>query len=103
MLEMTNRAATLLTELRRNSEIPDEAGVRVYGESTPEGQASLAIGFTEQPAPGDQVTETNGIRLFVAPEVAAPLDNAVMDVTGENGGSQLIFRPRAEEAPEAGS
>ena len=107
MLEMTNRAATLLTELRRNSDIPDNAGVRVYGESTPEGQASLAIGFTEEPVPGDQVTETNGIKLFVAPEVAAPLQDAVMDVTGENGGSQLIFRPRADETPderpEAGS
>jgi hypothetical protein len=53
------------------------------------------------------VTETNGIKLFVAPEVATPLQDAVMDVTGENGGSQLIFRPQADETPderpEAGS
>ena len=103
MLEMTNRAATLLTELHRNSDIPDHAGVRVYGESTPDGKASLAIGFTEEPVPGDQVTETNGVKLFVAPEVAAPLQDAVMDVTGDNGGSQLIFRSRADDTLDEGS
>jgi hypothetical protein len=39
------------------------------------------------------VTEQAGMRLFVAPEIAAPLESAVMDVIAENGESQLIFRP----------
>ena len=96
MLEMTSRAATLLTDLRRESDIPNEAGVRVYSDKNEQGQPTVAIAFAADPMPGDAIAETDGVRLFVAPEVAEPLDEAVIDVTAEDGASQLVFRPREE-------
>ena len=96
MLEMTSRAATLLSDLRRESEIPNEAGVRVYSDKNDEGQPTVAIAFAADPMPGDEIAETGGIRLFVSPEVAEPLSEAVIDVTGDDGASQLVFRPREE-------
>lgn len=98
MLQMTNRAATLLANLRRDAELPEEAGVRVYGENQADGETTLAIGFTLEPMASDQVSEQSGMRLFVAPEIATPLDGAVMDVIEDEGEEQLIFRPAVAEA-----
>jgi Fe-S cluster assembly iron-binding protein IscA len=95
MLQMTDRAADLLRNLRNDAQLPESAGVRVYSETAPSGEPTLSIGFTPEPMPSDQVTDHAGLRLFVAPEIAEPLSGAVMDVIAENGESQLIFRPAA--------
>ena len=93
MLQMTDRAADLLRNLRREAQLPDEAGIRVFSETADSGQPTLSLGFTPDPAPGDQVADHEGLRLFVSQELADPLAEAVMDVVAENGESQLIFRP----------
>jgi Fe-S cluster assembly iron-binding protein IscA len=100
MLQMTDRAADLLRNLRTEAKLPDEAGVRVFSETAESGQPTLALGFTPAPAPGDQVAEHQGVKLFVAQELAEPLSAAVMDVTAENGESQIIFRPQAGTGPD---
>lgn len=101
MLQMTDRAADLLRNLRNEAQLPDNAGVRVYSEMAATGEPTLSIGFTPDPMPTDQVAEHEGLRLFVAPEIAGPLDDAVMDVIAENGESQLIFRPAGAQSGEA--
>lgn len=104
MLQMTDRAADLLRNLRREAQLPDEAGIRVFSEMADSGQPTLSLGFTPDPAPGDEVGEHEGVRLFVSQELAQPLSTAVMDVTSENGESQLIFRPadQGEDAAQTG-
>lgn len=94
MLQMTDRAAELLNQIRTTSDIPSEAGVRIYAEQTAGDQVSIGVGFIDNPLPGDQVTEQGGVKLFVAPEVAGPLDRTMIDVTRDNGESQLIFCPQ---------
>ena len=104
MLQMTDRAADLLRNLRREAQLPDEAGVRVFSESAKTGEPTLSLGFAPDPAPGDQVAEHDGLRLFVAPELAEPLSEAVMDVmAAQDGESQLVFRPAGEEKDGEGS
>jgi len=93
MLQMTDRAADLLRDLRRNAKLPDEAGIRVFSETAESGQPTLSLGFAPDPAPGDQVSDHGDMRLFVSQELAEPLADAVMDVVAENGEPQLIFRP----------
>ncbi|HEX2141077.1 MAG TPA: hypothetical protein VHK28_02215 [Candidatus Limnocylindria bacterium] len=100
---MTDRAVHLLRTLRQEAELPDSTGVRVYSESDESGQKMLSIGFTPDPAPSDEIAERDGLRLFVASDVANPLSEAVMDVVGENGESQLVFRPAADENGATGS
>ncbi len=99
MLQMTQAAATLLNEIRSTSEIPAQAGVRVYPEKLGESEVSIGVGFVDDPMPGDQVSEQEGIRLFVAPEIAGPLDATKIDVTRSDGETQLIFCPQ-EDAQE---
>lgn len=98
---MTHGAAALLTHIRQTSDVPESYGVRVFPQEVGENEVSIGLGFTEQPMEGDQVTEQDGLRLFVAKEIAGPLDSTTIDVAGENGGSQLVFRPQEGDGPSA--
>jgi len=101
MLQITHGAAALLTELRNGQDVPETYGVRVFPESTEPGEVTIGLGFAETPAAGDQVTEKDGLKVFVAPELATPLEDAAIDVALEDGASRLVFRPQDQEAPPA--
>ncbi|HEX7172126.1 MAG TPA: hypothetical protein VF365_05895 [Candidatus Limnocylindria bacterium] len=98
MLEITRGAAALLTELRQGQDVPEDYGLRVFPETNQPGEVTIGLGFTDQPASGDQVAEQEGMKVFVAQELAAPLEDAAIDVTQANGTPQLIFRPKGEDA-----
>jgi Fe-S cluster assembly iron-binding protein IscA len=101
VLEITQGAAALLTELKKGQEVPDDYGVRVFPESTEPGEITIGLGFADGPADGDQVTEQDGLKVFVAPELATPLQDAAIDVAQDNGAARLVFRPQDEAAPPA--
>ena len=94
MLQITRDAATFLSELRRGHDMPDTYGLRVFPESTAPGEVSIGLGFTDVPLEGDHVTEQDGLRVFVAPELAEPLEDAEIDVAGEGGTPRIVFRPK---------
>ncbi len=97
MLEITRGAADLLTELREGQDVPEDYGLRVFPEANQPGEVTIGLGFTDQPAAGDQVAEQEGMKVFVAQELAAPLEDAAIDVTKENGTPQLVFRPKGQD------
>ena len=102
MLEITHGAAALLSELRRGQEIPEDYGLRVFPETNTPGEVTIGLGFTDQPAANDQVTEADGLKVFVAQELAAPLEDAAIDVAEDDGASRLIFRPKGTDVtPQA--
>ena len=101
MLQVTHGAAALLTELRNGQDVPDSYGVRVFPESTQPGEVTIGLGFSDAPAEGDQVTEQDGLKVYVAPELATPLEDAAMDVAQEDGASRLVFRPQDQEMPKS--
>jgi Fe-S cluster assembly iron-binding protein IscA len=94
VLQITHGAATFLSELRRGNDMPDTYGLRVFPESTAPGEVSIGLGFTDTPEEGDHVTERDGLRVFVAPELADPLEDAEIDVSGDTGTPRIVFRPR---------
>ncbi|MGH2383192.1 MAG: hypothetical protein ACRDG7_18490 [Candidatus Limnocylindria bacterium] len=97
MLQITNGAATFLSELRQGQDVPETYGLRVFPESTEPGEITIGLGFTDAPIEGDQVTEKDGLKVFIAPELATPLEDAAIDVAAENdGAARLIFRPQGE-------
>jgi len=98
VLEITRGAAALLTELRQGQDVPEDYGLRVFPETNQPGEVTIGLGFTDQPADGDQVAEQEGMKVFVAQELATPLEDAAIDVTKANGTPQLIFRPKGEDA-----
>jgi Fe-S cluster assembly iron-binding protein IscA len=48
---------------------------------------------------GDEVTQADGLKVFVAQELKAPLADTTIDVTGDNGVQRLVFRPTDEAPP----
>ncbi|MGH3443441.1 MAG: hypothetical protein ACRDUY_15625 [Nitriliruptorales bacterium] len=99
MLQLSSTAAAVLEQAREQQDVPDTFGVRISAQPGPEGQTGLAIGFAESPIEGDEVSEQSGTELYVAPEVAEPLSDAIIDVEDTAQGQQLILKP--QEEPEA--
>jgi Fe-S cluster assembly iron-binding protein IscA len=97
VLQITPGAAALLSDIKRGSEIPDDFGLRVFPEPAESGEVTIGIGFAEEPVTGDQVSEQAGMRVFVASELAAPLDQAAIDVAQQDGAERLVFRPQEGE------
>lgn len=100
-MQITHEAASLLREVRRAADVPDTYGVRLYPEASNEQGVTVGLGFAEGPAAGDHVTEEEGIAVYVAPEIAAPLAGAVIDAEQQDGEPMLVIRPGdAEGGPE---
>lgn len=101
MLQCTPAAAATLESVRAQQGLPETSGLRLFPAGLDDGRLTLGIGFAEAPEQGDQVTESHGARLFVAPEIAGELDGLALDAAPEpsaNGDqpSQLILRPQGE-------
>lgn len=92
MLQLTQAAANQIGEARQAQGIPDGFGLRVFGEPRPGGEMAVNLGFAEVPAEDDQVGEYADTRLFVAPDVADPLDSKVLDVEETPSGAALVLR-----------
>ena len=98
MLKLSTQAAALLEKARESQGVPEHFGVRVYGEAAPQGGTSIGIAFTETPEQGDEVGEQEGTNVFVAPEVAEPLSEALLDAEESPEGVRLTLK--TESAPE---
>jgi Fe-S cluster assembly iron-binding protein IscA len=101
MLQCTPAAAATLDQVREEQGLPDTVGLRVFPAQAPDGQATLGLGFTDEPHDGDAVAEQHGTRLFVAPEIADQLAEMALDVEPDpalDGGAspQLVLRPATE-------
>jgi Fe-S cluster assembly iron-binding protein IscA len=92
MLQVTRGAASTLASERAQEGLPDHFGVRIFAgaTATPDMKSAYQFGFVEAPETSDQVAEAEGTRVFVAPEVADSLENAVLDA--EEG--RLILTPQ---------
>jgi iron-sulfur cluster assembly protein len=95
MIQITPQAAEKLATLLREKETP-QYGLRVFVSGG--GCAGLQYGMAldEKARPGDQVFETNGIKVFVDPFSLHYLDGASIDyVDALMGGGFTIENPNA--------
>jgi len=91
MLQVTESAAATLADTRSRIGVPDHFGLRIYRGQT-DGRSAFAFDFVEEPQDGDQVGEMEQTRYFVAPEVATPLADAVLDAEPTDDGAQLTLK-----------
>lgn len=96
MLQVSDAAAAVLEETRSVQEFPDTSGVRIFAQPDPSGEVQVSLTFAEEPLPEDEVTEQRGTQVFIAPEVAEPLSESVLDIEHADDGPQLVIRPQAE-------
>lgn len=85
MLTLSESAVEAVDTLLHLPEVPDDAGLRIR----PAGESQLTVEIALEPAPGDQVIEEGGARVFVDSEAAPILDNAQLDAHLE--GDQVAF------------
>lgn len=91
MLLLTNAAANQVAQARESQGIPEAFGLRVFAEPQPGGGVEIGLTFAEVPAEDDQVSEQEGTKLFIAPEVVEPLASAALDVAQTPEGSKLVL------------
>ena len=92
MLQLTNRAAARLSEERTHRGIPESFGLRVDQDRS-DSTVGLRLEFTDAPIPGDEVSETEGVRVFVAPDVADVLAAQAIDISEDE---DLVLRDQSE-------
>ena len=85
MLTLSPSAVEAVDSLLHRPELPDDAGLRI----APAGESQLTIELATEPAPGDQVIEEGGARVFVDSEAAPMLDNVELDARQD--GDQVAF------------
>jgi iron-sulfur cluster assembly protein len=93
MITVSDQAIGQLKQLLQQQESPD-MGLRVY--VTPGGCSGFnyGMGFDDAPANDDEVTEQEGIKVFVDPYSATYLDGAEIDyVDSLMGGGFTVHNP----------
>ena len=91
MLQVTSAAMSTFEQARGAQDLPDDVGVRIFAQRDDQGEIGIALAFAEEPQDGDQVTETDGTSVFVAPELAEPLSDSVLDVEDSGEGAQIVL------------
>lgn len=99
MLQVTSSAMSTFEQAREAQDLPENAGVRIYAQRDEQGEVGIALAFAEEPESDDQVTETDGTQVFVAPELAEPLSDSVLDVRDAEEGQELVITNKDD--PEA--
>jgi Fe-S cluster assembly iron-binding protein IscA len=92
---VTARAATLLKQERSQRGVPESFGLRI-AQSESDSRSPVHLEFTQEPAPGDEISETNGLRLFVAAEIAEPLTEQAIDTKQSDHGANLVIRDQRD-------
>jgi iron-sulfur cluster assembly protein len=94
MLTLTDQAADVVRSLTQNQQAPDDAGLRL----APSGDG-LELSVVDSPAPGDDVIDENGVRVFVEQQASQLLDQQTLDATVTEGQVSFFL---AGPAPQAG-
>ena len=87
MLQITDKAQAHLVRVRRERGIDDHQAARFVGN-----EEKVRLTFAPGPQPGDQEIGANELRVLVAPEVAARLEQAIIDAKREDDKDLLVIR-----------
>lgn len=105
MLTVSPTAAEAITLLVENSEVPDSAGIRIAaGEPTEQG-TPLSLSLVAEPQPEDEVIAEGEASVFLEPQAAQYLDEAVLDAEVHDGEVAFALRDSetSRQAPENGT
>jgi hypothetical protein len=103
MLQVTDAAVSVLKrEVLREDEPmqrPDPAtAVRIRPAVRDEGRQTITLQPVTGPEPGDAPTEATDLDVFVAPELAGPLDSVILDVEPTPEGPEIVLREQSDQS-----
>jgi hypothetical protein len=101
MLQVTDAAVSVFKKAvlhEGESPAPETTAraIRIQAGATQDGQQAITFQAVEGPEAGDAAGEASDLDVFVAPELAAPLESAVLDVRETPQGAQVFLRDQAE-------
>lgn len=98
MFELTSRAAAALAETRAQSGLGETIAIRISASESSNGSsAGYQLRFASHPSPDDLVMETGGTRVFLAAELAEPLEAAVLDTVATEEGERLVLKRQSSD------
>ncbi|MEU6717521.1 Fe-S cluster assembly protein HesB [Nonomuraea sp. NPDC046802] len=89
MLTLTDNAVVAIRDLMVGEDVPSDAGLRISPKADEAG--TLELSLSSSPEAGDQVVEKEDVRVFVAEDAVAILDDKALDVQPGVPG-QPVFR-----------
>lgn len=93
MLQLTTAATDHLIRVRDERGRGKDAAARFVSKG-----ARVGLTFAAKPGPDDRVIEGDGIAVYLAPEVADALENAVIDASVDEGKAILVMRRHRDRA-----
>jgi Fe-S cluster assembly iron-binding protein IscA len=96
MLAVTPAAAAAVVTLLENPELPESAGIRLQVAVDAAGEPAIGMTVAEGPGPEDQlVPAAADVELFLAPDVAAILNDRVLDAEFQDEELSFTIRPQS--------
>ncbi len=87
MLMVTRRAADHLAKLRTDRGLDGRVGVRFVRNG-----ARIGLTFTSKPEKDDRIVPRGGMPVYLAPGIAAALEQSVIDATTDEDRTWLVLR-----------
>jgi iron-sulfur cluster insertion protein len=103
MVNVSTLAAAKISELLAEEQ-KKQSGLRVFVQGGGCSGFQYGLMIEDEPGPGDQSIESNGVKLFIDPISARYLDGAEVDfVDSVTGGGFTIKNPNAKSTCGCGS
>ncbi len=93
MLTISNRAMAVIRRVTDHKLLEGRSGVRIARASSR--SRKLEVRAVDEPAPGDEVVEHDGARLYLGPEAAEQVEGAELDARDE-GEDRVQFVLRSD-------
>lgn len=92
MLTLTDNAQLAIRTLCSPADEPSDAGVRIASAPGGDGASpQLALAVVAEPAPGDQILDEGGARVFLDATAAELLDQQTLDAQVDQSAQEVNF------------
>ncbi len=95
MLQVTDAAVSVFKEFLASTE---GGAIRIEPVQGPGGETGITFTAVTQGRTGDAGAEATDLDVFVAPELASSLDDAILDARSTDRGPELFLRAQARRA-----
>ncbi len=99
MLTVSPTAAEAITKLVESASAPDTAGIRIAAGQPTEQGTPLSLSLVDGPQPDDEVVQERDAAVFLEPQVAPYLADAMLDAQVSDGEVAFALRDDAGAPP----
>ncbi len=91
MLTITREAAEAIKGIISETDLPEQAGLRISARSMGQQEAVLELSVALDPEGSDHVIDREGIKVFIEPQAASFLDDKRLDALVQREGIQFTI------------